>query len=184
MKKYYCLALLMVGLSSSAQGIRFVNDEYLTVQAYVDPVASFKEHGLDFGAEVQLVSHKVYVKAGVENFSVLAGGYTAITGGVGLNLTSGFLYRPRYYGGIRLGVNVRDKTVYPLFGLEGGIDFPITKVLYVGVRGTGDWREDFRFWGGDPEMRWSGFAVVGFNLGKPWEGIQRIIVRNAYKKVY
>jgi len=168
MKKIITIALLAIGMTASAQ-LQFGQKEYFTGSVYVDPSASIKEGGINAGAEIELVSYFGYVKAGVQTFDSLEGGYFDISGALGLNLTSGLFEQFRYYGGIRLGVINRGykdsgSQPYPLFGFESGIDYNVSEKYFVGLRGTADYREDFLYSGASPEYRLSGFIRAGFKF--------------------
>lgn len=168
MKKLFTIATLILTLNASAQ-ISFIENEYVTLSGYVDPYASVKEGVINFGSEIQLVSNWKYVKAGFQSFNALEGGYLDFTGGFGVNLTSDIFEETRYYAGVRLGFIKRgltnnDPQTYPLAGIEGGFDYQLTETFFIGVRATGDWREDFMYSGAEPEMRYSGFVRVGLKI--------------------
>lgn len=168
MKKLLLIAPLILGLNATAQ-LQLIQNEYVTLSGYVDPSASIKEKGINFGAEIQLVSNWKYVKAGFQSFNALEGGYLDYTGGFGVNLTSDIFEETRYYTGLRLGFIKRgltnnDPQTYPLAGIEGGFDYQLTDTFFVGVRATGDWREDFMYSGAEPEMQLSGFVRVGLKI--------------------
>lgn len=169
MKKLFITVLTLLSLSIQSQNIHFVDDEYFTASIAVDPSATMKEDSPNVAFEVELVSYWKYVKANVQVLPGLEGGYLDLTGGFGANLTHGHFNKVRYYGGARLGVIKRgmdsgDTCTYPMAGFEGGIDVKITKSLFLGVRATGDWREDFLYTGGEPGMRYSGFGRIGFKF--------------------
>lgn len=168
MKKLLSIAVLVFSLNASAQ-LQFIENEYITLSGYVDPSASIKECGINFGGEIQLVSNWKYVKAGFQSFNALEGGYFDYTGGFGVNMTSDVFEETRYYAGVRLGFIKRgflenDPQTYPLAGFEGGIDYQLTDSFFVGVRATGDWREDFMWSGAEPEIRYSGFVRCGIKI--------------------
>lgn len=168
MKELLSIAFLVIGMIANAQ-LQFVQNEYCTISCYVDPSASVKEKGLNFGGEIQLVSNWKYVKAGFQSLDALEGGYLDYTGGFGVNLTSDVFEETRYYAGVRLGFIKRgyldnDPQTYPLAGFEGGFDYQLTDTFFVGVRATGDWREDFMFSGAEPSMRYSGFVRCGIKI--------------------
>lgn len=168
MKKLLLIATLILSLNATAQ-LQFIQNEYVTLSGYVDPSASVKEKGINFGAEIQLISNWKYVKAGFQSFNALEGGYFDYTGGFGVNLTSDIFEETRYYAGVRLGFIKRgfldgESYTYPLAGVEGGFDYQFTDTLFVGVRVTADHREDFLYSGADPSMVYSGFVRVGFKI--------------------
>jgi len=168
MKKAIIYAFLAVGMMVNAQ-IRFADKEYTTFNVLVDPSASIKEGSLNAVIELEHNSYWKYVKVNIQILPGLQGGYADITGGFGVNLTSGNFNRVRYYSGGRLGYIKRGFSegksyTYPLAGFEGGIDFKLTEGLYLGVRGTGDYRTDFKYSGADPLVRYSGFVKLGIKL--------------------
>lgn len=168
MRKIYLALLITLGLNATAQ-ISFIQHEYVTISGYVDPSASVKEKGLNFGGEIQLISHWKYVKAGFQSFDALEGGYLDYTGAFGVNLTSDIFEETRYYAGLRLGFiqrgyKLNDSQTYPLAGLEAGFDYQLTDSFFVGLRTTADWREDFMYSGANPEMVYSGFVICGIKF--------------------
>ena len=162
MKKLLSIAFLVIGMIANAQN--FGSKEYFTASMSIDPGATIKEGSPNLVAELELVNYWFYVKASVQTLPDLEGGYFDYGGGLGFNV---FLDRweniRTYYGG-RLGVIKRDGNSYPLAGFESGIDFSISDSMFIGLRGTGDYREDFKYWGGEPEIRYSGFIRVGFKF--------------------
>lgn len=168
MKKLLLILLFipLLGISQSYElrkfGLRFPEKESFTLGLSVDPFSSFKEHGLDIVPEIEYMG-KVYAKIGFESFSALQGGYTDFHGAFGINLTSGINESWRYYGGVRSAVVWRDKGFAWNPGIEGGIDYDLTKNLFIGLRGTGDYRlEQKVIFNWKPELKFSGFVRVGF----------------------
>lgn len=163
MKKLALLAFLITGVMN-AQGLRFAEKEYFTTSLAVDFSASIKEKGVNFITEIEYVHSFMYIKFGVQSFSVLEGGYIDHQGGAGLNLTSGYFNKVRYYAGGKVGTVRRGTYNYPIAGLEAGIDYSLTETFFIGLKATSDYREDFKFSGADPKMRNSGFARAGFKF--------------------
>ena len=157
MKRLLTFALLTISFMVNAQ-------DKFNVSVYVDPSASIKEKGINFGAEIEYNNRTIYTKAGFQFFSVLEGGYTDISGGIGLKQRLGTFDKHRIYTGVRLGFIFRGSETYPLAGGELGYDYNLTDKFFVGVRTTGDYRSDFDFWGGEAEVRYSGFIRVGYNF--------------------
>lgn len=164
----FIISIFTMGVfsQSNPSAIRFKKTEHFSVSTSIDPFASIKEGGLDILTEIEY-NGLMNVKAGVENFQVLQGGYLALTGGIGVNLTHGLREKFVYTGGIRLGVIHRgwltkDKYPYPLFGFEGQINYNLTENIVLGLRGTYDWREDFLYTGGEPSYRSSGFFTIKY----------------------
>jgi len=153
------LLLLLFTSISNAQMLRFNETEYFTVSAIVDPSASFKENGLFIGGEIEYVG-LIYTRAGISHFAVLKDGYTEIVGGIGLNLTSGYFEKVRYYGGIRLGV-INRQAANAMAGVETGFDVTLGESFFIGLRATYDYRSDFAFYDYPNEMRFTGLVRVG-----------------------
>lgn len=159
MKKLLLTAFLVIGMIANAQ-----KKEYFTATIAVDPSATIKENSPNLVAELELVTYRFYVKASVQTLPDLEGGYFDYGGAVGFNIFLNRWKTTRTYYGARLGTIRRGGNGYPLVGFEGGIDFDITQEVFIGLRGTGDYREDFKYWGGDAEIRYSGFIRVGLKF--------------------
>lgn len=157
MKKLLLSAFLTIGMMVNAQ-------DKFNVSVYVDPAASIKEKGIDFGAEIEYHNKSIYTKAGFQNFSVLQGGYTDIAGGIGLNKRIGIFEKFRVFGGVRLGFIFRGDYTYPLAGIEAGFDVKLNEKVFLRYRGTGDYRSDFKYSGANPEMRYSSSIGVGIEF--------------------
>ncbi len=169
MKKLLVLGFLLVSQLNFGQDNFRLNDyEYFTVSTSIDPTSSIKEKGLDIVGEVEYVG-VIYTKVGFENFSALKGGYTDIHGVIGLNFTSGYFAKTRYYIGARVAKVYREyKGSYVGWrlnhGLEGGIDYDINDNLFIGLRATYDKRHDQEIlYPNDPiEIKFSGFIRLGY----------------------
>lgn len=142
-----------------AQGLKLKDTEDFTVSVITDPRASFKEGGLFIGGEIEY-SGTIYTRVGVSNFAVLKDGYTEIIGGIGVNFSSGYFEKVRYYTGIRLGI-IKRQSANATAGIEAGMDFMINDNLFIGMRATYDYRSDFKFYDYPNEMRGSGFIRIG-----------------------
>ncbi|OOG78325.1 hypothetical protein [Flavobacterium sp. A45] len=137
---FICIFLFSV-IGVSAQGLRFGDSEYFTLSAFGSPPTSLNEKNLNFGVDIELVSYAKYVRFGVNRFENLEGAYTDFIGSAGLNLTSGYFDKLRYYGGLRLGLIYRTN-VYPTGGLECGVDVDLSKDLYIGIKAGYGYRSD------------------------------------------
>jgi hypothetical protein len=157
MKKLLKLAFLTIGMMVNAQ-------DKFNVSVYVDPGASIKEKGIDFGAEIEYHNKTIYTKAGFQNFAVLQGGYTDIAGGIGLNKRIGIFEKFRVFGGVRLGFIFRGDYTYPLAGAEFGLDYKITEKIFIRWRNTYDYRSDFKFSGAKPKGVDSNSVGVGIEF--------------------
>jgi hypothetical protein len=160
MKKLIIL-LLLSNIAFSQSNFRFNEHEFFTVTACIDPSSSIKEKGLGFVGEIEYAG-KIYTKVGFETFRVLTGGYTDIHGAIGLNFTSGYFERIRYYAGVRTAKVWRADTFRIIYGLESGVDYNINDSLFVGLRATYDKRLDQEIFGWKPETKFSGFIRVGY----------------------
>ncbi len=159
LNKLLILTILIYTQTSISQ-IRFVDKEYSTASILVDPSASIKEQGINLVAELELVSRVKYVKVNTQVFTALDGGYLDLTGGVGINLTIGKFDAIRQYTGIRLGFINREIYIYPLVGLETGLDYNINNII-IKIRCTSDYRSDFKYSGAKPEMQLSTYIGIG-----------------------
>lgn len=153
------ILFLLFTLSANAQMLRFNQNEYFTASVILDPNASLKENGLFIGAEIEYVG-LIYARAGVSTFAALEDGYTEIIGGIGVNLTSGYFDKVRYYAGGRLGV-IKRQAANATAGVEAGFDVTLGESFFIGLRATYDYRSDFAFYDYPNEMRGSGFIRIG-----------------------
>jgi hypothetical protein len=145
-------------------GLRFNDQEIFNVSMSIDPKASFNEKSIDLVAEIEYVGI-LYVKAGIEYFPGLEPSYFDIHGALGINGIIGRFNPTRLYAGIRLGRIFREnKSRGELFGLESGIDFPITEKLFIGARATYDYRNDGIPLGWSSYWRASGFIRIGIKF--------------------
>lgn len=156
------LLFLLIPFFSYSQGIRIKDSENFTLSSIIDPGASIKEGGLFIGAEIEY-SGAIYTRVGVANFQVLKDGYTELIGGIGLNLTSGYFEKVRYYSGIRLGV-IKRKAANATAGIEAGIDFKLGEKAFIGFRTSFDYRSDFEFYDYPNQMQGSGYIRIGTNF--------------------
>ena len=168
MKKLILILFLLTSMLIEAQ-IRFIDNEYFTFSIGLDPSATVKEKSVNLYGEVCLVSYWKYVNVNTQFLPSLKGGYWDFGGTFGVNLTSGTFEKTRYYTGLRLGLikrgfNDTETFTYPLFGAELGVDYYITDEIFVGVRGTGDYRTDFKYSYADPFVRYSGFVKLGIKF--------------------
>lgn len=155
-----------------AQFIKPIDDEYTIINISIDPYASIQDKGINIITDVTLVSYFGYVKAGVQLFSTLVGGYYDIHGGIGLNQKSAlFGIDTRIYEGIKGGLIYRGESneygkgvTYPLFGIDIGFDLNITDKSSIGLKSTLDYREDFKYSGAIPKYVPSGFIVYTYKL--------------------
>lgn len=162
MKKLLKL-LVLVSFTSLAQ------NEYATINVQIDPSATIKEGSPNIYGSIELVSYMIYVNGNFQMLDGLKGGYLDFGGSVGLNAYTSKFKQTRLLGGVRLGFIKRgykenDTNTYPLFGIEGGVSQKITDKIFVTVRGTYDYRSDFKYSGADPKYRESLYIGLGFKL--------------------
>ena len=163
MKKIIRLLLLLISLNTYSQ-ISMFERKFTAVNIMADPYASYKEGGINIGGEIEYVGEWGYVKTGVQTFAVLDGGYIDWTNAMGINLKLGYFDHQRIYFGGRGGWIIRGGNPYPTVGVEGGYDYIFDSGFIIGLRSTYDYREDFKYWGGEGEFRPSGFIKIGFKL--------------------
>lgn len=165
MRKTALLLCLMIQLSMSAQFIKPFEKITTNISLVVDPSASYKEKGLNVGAEINYTENSLYLHSGVQIFPILEGGYVDFTTAIGKAYKIGYFDNIKAYAGGRIGFIWRDNPKpYPTFGAEIGVDYNLTKDVVIGVRNTYDYRGDFKYWGGTPEFVFSFFGKVGYIL--------------------
>ncbi len=156
------LGLLLITQTNFAQnGFRFNHIEFFAISTSIDPTSSVKENGLDIVGEIEY-DGPIYAKVGFESFSALTGGYYDFHYGIGLNFTSGYFNKLRYYVGFRQARVVRADTWRLVNGLEAGINYNINEHLFIGLRATLDKRNDQEIFGWKPETKFSGFITLGY----------------------
>jgi len=157
------ITLLLFTTVMQAQNFRFNQKEYFTISTSIDPVASVKESGLDIVGEIEYVGI-IYAKMGFESFSALTGGYYDVHYGMGLNFTSGYFDKIRYYVGYRQAVVFRDGGHNLNYGLEAGLDYNFSDSFFIGLRATFDKRNDQKILGWEPEDKLSGSVKFGIKF--------------------
>jgi len=157
------ITLLIFTTVMQAQNFRFNKSEYFTISTSIDPVASIKESGLDIVGEIEYVGI-IYAKIGMESFSTLTGGYSDVHYGIGLNFTSGYFDKLRYYIGYRQAVVFRDGGHNLNYGLEAGLDYNLNDDWEVGLRTTLDKRNDQKILGWEVETKLSGFVRLVYKF--------------------
>lgn len=160
MKKLFTLIVLITGLCN-AQRFR---EEYVTLNIIVDPVASIKEQGSCFGAEIEAVSQPLYIRGAITVFPQLKGGYLELGAAIGLTTYIDKWDKTSIYGGIRMGIINRGSYPYPTVGFESGLDYNISDNVSIGGRITYDYRSDWEYWGGQADWRQSGFIKLAYKF--------------------
>ena len=157
------LIVLLLNVYKVNAQIRFGDKESFATSIYLDPVASVKEKGLDIGADIEYRGF-LLVKAGIESFEELEGGYFDIHGVIAPRFTIGQMERLSLYAGLRLGVVFRYSQPNPIMGFEGGIDYVFPSGLLIGVNASymrrGDIEAIYRlenFW------RENGYVRIGYS---------------------
>jgi hypothetical protein len=161
MKTKLLIALLLINISVYAQGFRFSETSGTNVSVTLEPKPTLERRSPNLIFEFEYEENFGYVKVASQILPALEGGYIDLAGGVGLSFTSGYFKQMRYTIGIRGGFIKRADIIYPLFGQELNIlwNIPSTK-FNIGIRLSNDYREDFKFTGGDPGYRQNaGFKI-------------------------
>ena len=156
MKKLFTIALLIIVSMINAQ-----NKDKFTLSVSIDPNASVKEKSINIMAEIEYYRKWFYIKGTTQILPALDGGYFDYGGAGGLNINIDKFEKLRVYTGVRLGVIRRGGNPYPMAGVEAGINKYLSEKIFIGLKATVDKREDFKFWGGDPINRFSGFITIG-----------------------
>ena len=143
--------------------------EYFTFNVYNNTVEMVKEEKLNITSELELTSNFIYVKATVQYNDFDNGGYLDYGGGLGLVKQFGTFEQTAVYGGVRLGFIRRgfnnDKSyTYPLFGYETGVKHKISDNVFLSIKTTFDYREDYRYDVIDEKYKLSLFFGVNFLL--------------------
>jgi hypothetical protein len=155
------LLLLVVGISANAQ-FRLNDEQTSTLNLIVDPVASIKEEGIYFGAELTHNAHFLYIRTGLHFFPVLEDGYAEWNNALGLNFTSGYFNDTKYYIGFTGGL-IKRNGVHPTGGFEAGIEQMLTESLFIGGRLSYVKRGDADFYDGEP-WEHNGYLTIGIKL--------------------
>lgn len=164
MKKIVLILALIFTVSALGQ-----KSEYFTFNLQVDPSATIKEKSLNVVAELELVSNFGYAKLTSQFLNDLQGGYLDYGGGLGLNKHLGRFEQATIYGGLRLGFikrgfNSDQVYTYPLFGYEAGFKFKVSENIFIVLKSTYDYREDFKYSGANPKYRFSNYVGVNFKI--------------------
>ncbi len=159
MKKLFTIAFLTIGMIVNAQ-----NRESFNFSVSIDPNASVKEKSINIMSEIEYYRNWFYIKGTMQFLPALKGGYIDYGGVGGLNIIINKVEETRVFAGVRLGVIRRGGNPYPMAGIEAGINKFLSEKMFVGAKFTVDKREDFKYWGGDPINRFSGYLTIGMKL--------------------
>ena len=163
MRKTYLLLCLMMCLNISAQFIKPFERTTTNISIVIDPYATYKEGGLNIGAEINYTENSLYIHSGVQTFTVLSEGYVDFTTALGKAYKIGYFDKIKTYVGGRLGFIWRESPVpYITFGAEAGIDYNLTDNFIIGVRSSYDYRGDFKYWKTSPDFRFNSFLKIGY----------------------
>ena len=136
--------VLLMNVTVVTAQFRFGETEGFAVSLYVDPAASWKEKGLDIGADIEYHG-PVLVRAGFESFEALPGGYFDVHGSVGPRFTIGAEERIVLYLAGRIGVAWRNGAAgNAIGGAEGGAEYIFPSGIVVGVNGSYIYRGDMK----------------------------------------
>jgi hypothetical protein len=161
--KKLLLLLLLISFSVTAQ-IKKGELTYTAINIANDPYASIKEEGINISLELERVQNFGYLKAGIEVFPALEGGYNYLYTAVGFNLKIGYFDNWRLYSGIKAGAVNRRESVYINYGGEAGINYQIYENTLIGLKTDAIYRDDFNYWGGKSKFVGSGYITVTFKL--------------------
>jgi hypothetical protein len=163
MKKFITLLMLTAAFSINAQ---FKSGElkYSQINILTDPYAMYQEQGLYIGGEYEKVENWLYIKAGLEFFPGLEGGYNSLTLGGGLNFKYGHFDDWRYYVGMKYAFVNRGKELYINPAIEGGLSYSFENGTTVGLRADAMYRNDFLWSGANADIQLSGFILLSFKL--------------------
>jgi hypothetical protein len=159
MKKLLTIAFLVIGMISNAQ-----KKDRFTVSISIDPSASIKEKSINIMPEIEYYRDWFYIKGTMQFLPALNGGYIDYGGAGGINIIINKVEETRVFAGVRLGVIRRGGNPYPMAGIEAGINKYLNEQIFIGAKFTVDKREDFKYWGGDPINRFSGYVTIGIKL--------------------
>lgn len=153
--------LTIIALGRLNAQIQFEDREYFSAAIVTDPFATL-DSGFNLGAEVELHSLWGYIRGFTQVHPVMEVPYLDLGAAMGVTLKVGHFSPLRYYFGGRLGVISRDwKFGYPTVGAEAGVNLLMRNNYVIGVRGTYDYRTDFKYWNNPSEWRPSAYLRLG-----------------------
>ena len=161
MKKLSLAIALLFTLVATSQ-IQLGKKETFAFITYVDPAASIKENGLDFGIDIEYRG-KMYAKFGIESFAALDGNYKDVHGGFGIRLTQGQAEQLAGYAGLRVGLAGRNEAANAIAGFEAGIDYVFNNGLLIGLNASYMYRGDMKAMGWDEIWRENGYIRIGYS---------------------
>jgi hypothetical protein len=163
MKTKITIIALLISITGFSQ-FKAGEVSYRQINIITDPYAMIQESGLYIGGEYEHIEDLLYVKAGLEFFPALEGGYNSLTLGGGLNLKYGYFDDWRYYTGFKFALVNRGKELYINPAVEGGIAYMFDSGTSVGLRADCMYRQDFLWSGANADIQFSGFILLSFKL--------------------
>jgi hypothetical protein len=151
------LLLLLLTITATAQ-IHNQDEDRFSIQITTDNCI-FTDNifygGIEFSAEF---SNGIYIRPQI-HYATLKDGYLETSSGIGYNLA---FNRWNYKAGVKLGV-INRASVYPIFGVEAGVEYHITDKIGIGLRGSYDARGDSSFYDGEKWV-YSSQGFIKFTL--------------------
>lgn len=163
----YILLLLFVTNVALAQ-VNFGEVKHNQINLNVDPYASYQNNGIHINGEFEALLNEVYLKAGYTNFIALTPAYHDFYAGFGTNFKVGYFDDFRIFTGIKAGWIIRQgaPAMYPLLGLEGGLQQRLTDNISIGAKLAYDYRGDTEFWSEELKIQYvlSGHLTLTIKL--------------------
>ncbi len=148
-KDYIAVPLILLSTSVFSQDIR--------LNGLIDRTAHIV-------AEIETIGRSMYIKQSFEVAPNIEGGFLATGSAVGLTTNFGMFEQYRLYGAPKISFILRDGALHSSAGGELGFDKEVADGLFIGIRGTYDYRTDFQYWGGQSDWQASGFIKIGIRL--------------------
>lgn len=164
MKNLILILTMLAFLNSNAQFIKPAEVVSTNISILIDPKASYKEGGLNYGFEINYTEKLFYIHTGLQLFPALQVDYFDWTTGAGIAYKIRYFDNFKLYGGGRLGIIFREKYPYSTYGAEFGLDYNLTEKIIIGLRSTYDYRSDFKYYGAPADWRFSTFVKFGIIL--------------------
>lgn len=164
LKNYLVIAFMFaMVMCSKAQDVR------TTIGLYTDLNAT-RIDGFNIGATLDYQREYMYNKVNVFWFPNLRGlDYLEVSATLlGFNKHIGYFKTHRLHLGLKAGGVFRETSgvLNPMMGFEGGYEWYITDVFYIGLLATTEYRTDNKVWDTQAEPFWrnNGYFKIGFKL--------------------